>query len=77
MEARQPVRRMLRLLGSEVQFGAIAGRQDCGFAHRIGMRQIVQGLPQPLRLERNAFADGERCRVVIQAEGVKLHSRSG
>jgi len=74
MEAREPVGGMLRLFGGEVELGAVAGRQDRRLAHRVRVRQIVQGLNQPLRLERNAFADGERCGVVVQAKGEKLHA---
>jgi hypothetical protein len=74
VKARQPVGRVLRLLGRKVEFGAVAGRQDRRLAHRIRVREIVQGLDQPLRLERDAFADGERCGVVIQAKGEKLHA---
>ena len=77
MEARQPVGGMLRLFGREVEFGAVAGRQNGGLAHRIRPRQIMQGLIQPLRLERNAFADRERCGVVVQAEGEELHAEQG
>ena len=77
MKARQPISRMLRLLGSKIEFGTVAGGQDGCLAHRFGMRQIVQGQRQLLRLKRNAFANGERRCVVIQAKGIKLHSGSG
>ena len=67
---------MLRLVGGEIQFGAVAGRQDHRLAHALGAGEVVQGLMQTLGLKRHAFADRERCRMVVQAESIKLHAET-
>ena len=76
MKTRQPVGSVLRLLRGEVQFGAIAGRQDRRLAHRPLVRQIMQRVVQALGLKRHLLANRERRRMVIQAKSIKLHARS-
>jgi hypothetical protein len=69
----QPVGGDLRLLGSAVEFGAIAGRENGRLAHLLGAQQIMQRSTESRRVERQLLADGERGGMVVDPEGEELH----
>jgi len=73
VEIGQPLRHFIGGGGVDVQLGAVAGRQDGDFAGALASGQVVQGKNQLFRAERDLFADGERCGVMIDPECEKLH----
>ncbi|MPN21313.1 hypothetical protein SDC9_168692 [bioreactor metagenome] len=64
---RQPVDHLLRRFRGTVDLGPVAGRQDRHLLHRLGLRQFGQRMLQLVGAKSHAFADGERCRVVVDA----------
>ena len=67
--AGKPVDDRLRRLGRAVDFRPVAGRQDGDLPGRLTARQIRQRMLQFVGTKGDALADGERCGVVVDAEG--------
>ena len=69
--AAQPRGELVKLvvLDAYVQFGAIAGRQDCGLVHRRYRRQVVQRVTHGLAIDRHLLAQFDGCRAVINTKG--------
>ena len=64
----QPRRRHVRGIGREIQLGTIARRQDRGFVHGFGTRQIRQRLLQFLGVKSHLLTHRKRCRVVVDTK---------
>ncbi len=65
----QPVDDDIGRFGRAVDLGAVAGGQDRHLAHRPVTRQIAQRMTQFVGAKRHPLADGERCGVMVYAEG--------
>jgi len=60
----------------DVQFAAIAGREDRSLTAVGQSAKLLQGLYQLLRGKRHALAHVYRSSLVVDTEGEKGHSRS-
>ena len=58
----------LRILGRAIEFGAVAGGQDRGFAHRFRPQQVVQGLAHARWVEGHLLANCQRGGMVVDAQ---------
>ena len=69
----QPVCRRLGIFGSAIQLGAIAGRQDRGFAYGFRPQQVVQSQRHAGWVERHLLAYCQRGRMMIDTQSEQLH----
>ena len=67
--ARQPVDDQFRRFGRTIDFGTVAGGENRHLLDRLTVRQISQRAMQFFGIERHALANGERRRVMVDAEG--------
>src|SRR5690606_9185465 len=69
----QPVGEHAVIVRGRVQLGAVAGRQQRHLAHARQRPQFRQGGRNRAVGERDALAQGDRCGLVVDAEGVQGH----
>jgi hypothetical protein len=69
MEIRQPVHCRLWLLGTAINLGAIAGRNDRRLSHRAVAHKIVQCVFHRIFRKRNLLTHVQRCGLMVNAKG--------
>ena len=75
MIVRQPLRELVRFLPGDIELGAVAGREDRGFARQPAL-QLAERLLQALDMEHHALAHCERRGLMVQPESEKRGSQA-
>ncbi len=65
------------VIGDGVEFGAVAGRQQCDFAHRRQAAQCIERRRNGIAGKRHALAQADRRGLVIDAENKQTHYDAG
>ena len=65
----KPAQRLARLRGVAIDFGAIAGGNDCGLLDRIAVDEVAQRLHQIFGVKNHLLAQRKRRGLVVDAEG--------
>ena len=70
----EPVgQRVALVVGQRVQLGAVAGGEQRDFADRRHRAQLSERARHRIGAERNAFAQADRCGLVVDAENDEAH----